>query len=70
MAVEITMCIREARKAKGMTIAELSMLSGVSISYISEVENGKYDPTLNVMCSLALALDVKLEELFTYELKK
>lgn len=70
MTVKITMHIRETRKAKGLTIMELSNLSGVSKTHISEIETGKQQPTLHVLCLLAAALDTRIEELFTYVVKK
>ncbi len=70
MVVKITMHVREVRKAKGLTIAKLSALSGVSMAHISEVETGKQQPTLYVMCLLAAAMGVALDELFTWEIKK
>lgn len=70
MTVKVEMHIREVRKAKGMTIAELAGISGVSIAYISEIEIGKYRPTINTLCLLAVALNVDIKDLFTYEIKK
>lgn len=70
MTVKITMRIREIRKAKGLTIAELSNISGVSIAHISEIETGKQQPTLHILCLIAIALDAGIEELFTYVVKK
>lgn len=70
MTIEITMHIREARKNHGLTIMKLSALSGVSTSHISEIETQKQQPTLYVMCLLAAALNVRLEDLFTWTIKK
>ena len=70
MTIEITMHIREVRRSQGLTIVKLSALSGVSISHISEIETQKQQPTLYVMCLLAAAMDVGLEELFTWVVKK
>lgn len=70
MKVNVTMHIRELRKAKGLTIEKLSKLSSVSVSYISEIEAGQYNPTINILCLLATALDVSPADLFTYDVKK
>lgn len=70
MTIEITMHIREVRKSHGLTIAKLSALSGVSISHISEIETQKQQPTLYVLCLLAAAMGVGLEDLFTWDVKK
>lgn len=68
MTVKVTMHIKEIRKARGITMEELSNLSSVSVSYISEIEAGRYNPTINVLCLLAAALNVQPESLFTYVL--
>lgn len=70
MKVDIAIHVRKVRKAKGLTIEELSRLSGVSVAYISEIETGKYNFTIQVLCRLALALDVSATELITYTEKK
>lgn len=43
-----------------MTKFELSERSGVSISFLSDLTNGKANPSLKVMESIATALDVPL----------
>lgn len=69
MIVTIEMHIREIRKSKGLTITQLSSLSGVSVAHISEVETSKQQPTLLILCMLATALEVSIEELFTYSVE-
>lgn len=45
---------------RGMTKLELSEKSGVSISFLSDLTNGKGNPSLKVMEQIAVALDVGL----------
>lgn len=45
---------------RGMTKHELSERSGVSISFLSDLTNGKANPSLRVMGALAAALEVSL----------
>lgn len=70
MTVDITIHVRDIRKARGLTLDALSQLSGVSASYISEIETGKYNFTIQVLCRLALAMDVPITELIEYSKKK
>ena len=51
------------RKAKGWSQNKLSEVSGVSQTYISELEAGKSAPTLPVVKKLAAALGVSVAEL-------
>lgn len=48
---------------QGMTKQELSSRAGVSISFLSDLTNGKANPSLRVMESIANALDVPLPTL-------
>jgi len=70
MVVKILMRVREVRMAKGLTLVELSKISGVSKTHISEIETGKQMPTLPVLCLLAGAMEVNPEELYKYAIEK
>lgn len=48
---------------RNMTKQELSLQAGVSISFLSDLTNGKANPSLRVMERIANALDVALPEL-------
>ena len=52
--------IREFRKRRNLTIKELSSLSGMSISYISQVERGEIDPSLSSLRKIAAVFQVPL----------
>ena len=45
---------------RGMTKLELAKLTGVSISVLSEITNGKGNPTLKTMTAIAEALQTPL----------
>lgn len=62
----ITFFIREIREKKGLSQEELAKLSGISASHIGYIENGERQPTLLVMCKLADALKVSINELYEY----
>lgn len=48
--------LKEMRMNRGMSQLQLSKKSGISRSYISEIEHGIYDPS-KVICKLCKALD-------------
>lgn len=50
----------EARKARNISQIELSKRSGVIQADISRIENGKANPTMNVLERLANALGMKV----------
>lgn len=57
--------LRELRKSKRKTQKELSIISGISQSYISELELGYKSPTLKTLETLSVSLKVNLSELIT-----
>ncbi|MCO4095777.1 MULTISPECIES: helix-turn-helix transcriptional regulator [Staphylococcaceae] len=57
--------IRELRKKKNISQAELSKSVGVSRQTINAIENDKYDPTLSLAFKLAKQFDVTVDELFS-----
>lgn len=59
--------IKEIRSEKGLTQKELSKLSGVSSSYIGDLERNEKIPSIVTICRIAKALEVDVKELFTYE---
>lgn len=50
----------EARKSRNISQIELSRRSGVIQADISRIENGKANPTINVLNRLADALGMKV----------
>ena len=58
--------IQEIRNKKGMTQDQLSEKVGISSKYLSSIERGKENPTLNTILKMARSLDVKPDEFFTY----
>lgn len=66
--MKIEFYVREIRKKRRMTIEELSAISGVSRSAIILIENGKSDPKLSTVISLAKALRVEPSELYDHNI--
>lgn len=66
--MKIEFYVREIRKKRRMTIEELSAISGVSRSAIILIENGKADPKLSTVISLAKALRVEVGELYDHNI--
>jgi transcriptional regulator with XRE-family HTH domain len=56
--------VRELRREKNMLQGELADKVGVRESYISDVENAKKEPCLEVIQMLAKGLGVSLRKLF------
>lgn len=56
--------VRSFRKAQGITVAELSELTGLSLGMLSKIENGNTSPSLQTLQMLANALSVPLTSFF------
>ena len=54
--------LREVRKQAGLRQEDLARMLGTSVTYISEVENGKKNPTVKWLRRVAEALAPKLGE--------
>jgi len=56
--------VRAHRKQKGITVAELSMQTDLSIGMLSKIENGNTSPSLTTLQTLANVLSVPLTSFF------
>lgn len=61
--------IKNYRKEKIMTQKELAEKANISRSYLADVENGRYNPSLDVLNSIANSLEVKTSDLLDNENK-
>ena len=69
--MSIGTAIKLCRDRKNLTLSELSKKSGLSISYISLLENNKRDPNLSKVEQISKALNIPLSILlFLSEDKK
>ena len=56
--------IREIRKARGLTLQELSALTGIDTSRLSKFERGLVDITVGQLREIAKSLGISIEEFF------
>ncbi len=56
--------IGELRQAKGLTQAALAKKCAVTFQFISLIEKGESNPTLDILINVAAALDVEVRALF------
>lgn len=62
-----TLRLREILKERHITIGQLSEMSGISQSNLSNYMTGKMSPTLDTLNRIALALNIEITELFEKE---
>lgn len=55
--------VRAERKKRGFSQEKLAELSEMSRNYVSAIENGTSGATLDMLCRLAHAFDMKISEL-------
>lgn len=59
--------VRKYRKMKGLTQERVAVEAGITSEYISRIENGKENPTVEVLFKIARVLEVDLIELLKME---
>src|SRR5580700_9541241 len=62
--------LKKLRADKKLSLQELSGKSGVSISYLNEIENGKKYPKPDKITDLAKALDTTYDQLVSLKINK
>ena len=55
--------LKRIRTAKGVSQGEIGRILGVDKGFVSNIENGKTNPTLATIAKLARAVGVSIEEL-------
>lgn len=61
---QLGMRISFLRRKKGLSQLELALSSGVSKNYLSDLENGRRNPSVLLLQKVASGLGVSLETLF------
>ena len=56
--------IREQREQAKISMRQLAQSAGVSNPYLSQIERGLYEPSANVLKSIAKALGIAPEKLY------
>ena len=59
--------IKEIRQAKGKSQLDLALDANVNRNYLSDLENGRRNPSILILYRLADALEVEITEFFTSE---
>ena len=60
--------IKKYRKSKNMTLRDLSDRTGISVGYLSHLENGsRSNPSKEVMENISIALNSTIPEIFFSE---
>jgi len=58
--------VKELRRSGGMSQEVLAEKTGISSKYLSSIERGKENPTLDTFINLAKALTIELLEIFNF----
>jgi transcriptional regulator with XRE-family HTH domain len=59
--------VRESRTSRGLTAGQLAELTGVTRSFVSQIERGEASPSVTTMYRIAHALELSLGDLFDIE---
>lgn len=64
MNLNIGKKLKKLRNNNGYTLKQLSEICGLSISFISDIENNRRNPSIENLNKLADALDVSVNSFF------
>lgn len=56
--------VSKVRTEKKISLRQLAQISGVKRSHLSDIENNRTSPTLDELDALAVALNVRIVDLF------
>lgn len=59
----------QARTKRNLTLKQLAEMTGISKTTLNTIENGKTSPTLRQLETIAIALDMKISDLYDSEYK-
>ena len=59
--------LRELRKERGINQEELADILEVTRQTIGSLENGRYDPSINLAFKIAKFFNMSIEDIFIYE---
>ncbi len=58
--------VKNLRLSKGLSQEKLAEKMGISSKYLSSIERGKENPTLDTFMKLAEALNIEISEIFSF----
>lgn len=67
MLMEVGSRVIKWRESKGLSTYKLAKLSGVSQTYLREIEQGSKQPTVEIVDKICTALGITLSEFFAEE---
>ena len=62
--------LEKIRKERGLTQADLVAALKVSRQTISSIENGRYNPSLELAFEISIFFNLSIEEIFIFEKSK
>ena len=62
--LRVEILLKEKRKEKKLTLAQLSERTGISTTHLNDIENNIKEPSISMMVRIGKALDLKVEELY------
>ena len=65
--MDVSNRIKSLREKKGLTVNGLAIKSGISQSFLREIELGNKKPTVETLSVLCDTLDIALKDFFDYD---
>ncbi|MEW6261488.1 MAG: XRE family transcriptional regulator [Thermodesulfobacteriota bacterium] len=65
--MELTERLKELRQTQGLTLKALAKKSGISITYLNQIERGKSNPSIGTLRKIAAAMNTTFASLMGFE---
>lgn len=62
--MRIKILLKEIRSEKGISLEELSKMTGISRSHLNYIERGEKEPTLSIALRICIALKIDIKEFY------
>ena len=62
--LRIEILLKRIREEKRISLEELASKTGISKSHLSYIERNEKEPTISMLCRIAIALNVDEKELY------
>lgn len=62
--LKIVIVLKDIREERNMSLEELAKRTGISKSHLNYIERNEKEPTISMLCRIAIALNVNERELY------
>lgn len=62
--MKIEILLREVREKRGLSLAQISKITGISKSHLNYIEKNEKEPSISMLVRISSALNVDIKDLY------